>query len=802
MNQKLTGLEKAALFGGQGMWTSRPVPRLGIESVFFADGPHGVRKQSGSGDHLGLHASEPATCFPTSATIANSWDTELATEIGAALGAEAAALDVDVLLGPGLNIKRSPLAGRNFEYFSEDPYLSGKLAAAYIRGIQSQGVAATPKHFAVNSQEQRRMASDSVVDERTLREIYLTGFEIAVREGEPKALMSSYNLVNGVYANENHHLLTEILREEWGFDGMVVTDWGGGNDVVAAAQAGGGLEMPAPGLDSARQLVDAMAAGELPESAMDARAAEVIGLAQYAAQRGQAAVVDFDAHHELARRAAEQSIVLLKNTGSVLPLGLGTRVALIGDMATTPRYQGAGSSVVNPTRLVSAAEAIGDSPLELVGIAQGYRRDRTPDAGLIAEAVALAERAEVAVVFIGLDELSESEGMDRTTIDLPANQVDLLAALATLGRPVVAVVSAGAVVDTSWEPSADAIVHSYLGGQAGAPAVFSVLTGAVNPSGRLAESYPLSLADTPAHPHFPASGRYALYREGPFVGYRYHQTAGVPVRYPFGFGLGYASFDYDDLVVDAAGAEISITNTSPVDGAEVVQLYVGLPDSQLVRPAQELKGFAKVWLAAGQTRRVRIDFDAYTWRHFDVASNQWQVEAGSWQVMVGANAADIRATASLQVDGITPQRVEGLENYRRGQIRAVDDTEFARLLGRPVPSEEPSRTVAVDDPLRNLANAKWAPARLVHKVLAGNIERAERSGAPDLNVLFIYNMPFRAIAKLSNGMVSMAMVDGIVDVVNGHPLRGLRAVISGFFSNRRDNRRTREFLDGTREAGR
>ena len=398
VTEELSVLEKASLLSGKNTWQSRDLPHKGVRSVFFSDGPHGVRKQVGSSDHLGLNASEPATCFPTAATIANSWNPQLGEEIGVALGVEAASLEIDVLLGPGLNIKRSPLGGRNFEYFSEDPYLSGKLAAGYVRGIQSTGVAATPKHFAVNSQETRRMASDSVVDERTLREIYLTGFEIAVREGHPRALMSSYNLVNGSYANENEHLLTEILRQEWGFDGLVVTDWGGGNDPVAGAAAGSSIEMPAPGLESVRLIAAAVANGTLSQADLDARSSEVLALARVS----RPSITQFDAHehNELARRAAEQSMVLLRNEGALLPLRPGTKVALIGDMAQTPRYQGAGSSVVNPTMLVSARETIGETELELVGFSQGYQRNSPRRAELEDAAVALAGNAEVAILFL------------------------------------------------------------------------------------------------------------------------------------------------------------------------------------------------------------------------------------------------------------------------------------------------------------------------------------------------------------------------------------------------------------------
>ncbi|MGL5247676.1 MAG: glycoside hydrolase family 3 C-terminal domain-containing protein, partial [Brooklawnia sp.] len=649
MTEEFSVLEKASLLSGKNTWQSRDLPNKGVRSIFFSDGPHGVRKQVGSSDHLGLNASEPATCFPTAATVANSWDPQLGEEIGVALGIEAASLQIDVLLGPGLNIKRSPLGGRNFEYFSEDPYLSGKLAAGYVRGIQSTGVAATPKHYAANSQETRRMASDSVVDERTLREIYLTGFEIAVREAHPRALMSSYNLVNGTYANENEHLLTEILRQEWGFDGLVVTDWGGGNDPVAGAAAGSSIEMPSPGLEPVRLLATAVANGTLSRAALDARAGEVLAMARSTSP----SVTEFNVqeHNELARRAAEQSMVLLRNEGALLPLRPGTKVALIGDMAQTPRYQGAGSSVVNPTMLVSARETIGDTELELVGFGLGYRRNSPRNAELEDAAVALAAKAEVAILFLGLDEVAESEGRDRDHLKIPAAQVSLLRAVAKVNPNVVVVLSAGSAVEMPWIDDTTALLHGYLSGQAGAHATWALLTGAASPSGKLAETYPLALSDTPTHGRFPSLEQRSVYAEGPFVGYRYYDAASKPVLFPFGFGLSYATFTYSDLTVLDDRVRFTITNTSKVPGAEIAQLYVGLPQSAVLRPDKELKGFAKVHLAPGESREVEIAFDTYTWRHFDAQLNTWQVEAGDWQVMVGASSADIRLQATHRVTG-------------------------------------------------------------------------------------------------------------------------------------------------------
>lgn len=622
----LTPLEAAALCSGASEWESRALPGRSVPSFVMSDGPHGVRRQLGSGDHLGIAAAEPATCFPTAAAVANSWDPALAEEMGAAPGQEARALGVDVLLGPGLNIKRSPLCGRNFEYYSEDPILAGRMGAGLVRGIQSQGVAACPKHFAVNSQELRRQASDSIIDERTMRDLYLTAFEIVVKEAEPRTIMSSYNLVNGVYAHENRHLLTEILREEWGFDGMVVSDWGGSNDAVASVAAGAALEMPAPGLASAREIVAAVETGELDLEDVYARAQEVLDMAA-ALSNGVRPALEADAHNALARRIAEESIVLMKNEGSILPLAPGTRVAIIGDMAETPRYQGSGSSQVEPISLETTLAVAPDFPLEVVGYAKGYDRLGEPDEALKAEALALADRADVVLAYIGLDELSESEGLDRAHMRLPRVQTELVDALGARGARIVVVLSAGSSIEMPWAPGVQAIVYQSLSGQAGASAALRVLTGAVNPSGRLSETYPVSYADVPSSAWYPAERAMSYYREGPFVGYRYFTTTATPVAFPLGFGLNYSRFEYSDLEVDAAGARFTVTNASGIAGADVPQLYVEAPGGVL-GPVRELKGFAKVRLGAGESTRLEIPFDDYAFRHFETGSDSWEREAG------------------------------------------------------------------------------------------------------------------------------------------------------------------------------
>ena len=793
---KMTLEEKAAILSGSSEWTSREIKRLGIPSIFCSDGPHGIRKQAGEGDHLGLNPSLPATCFPTAATIANSWDPELGEEVGRALGEEASVQEVNVLLGPGLNIKRSPLCGRNFEYFSEDPYLAGKMAASYVRGIQSQGVYACPKHFAVNSQELRRMAMNAVLDERTLREIYLTGFEIAVKEGGAKAIMTSYNQVNGTYANENKHLLKDILRGEWGYDGIVITDWGGSNDHVQGVAAGSNLEMPTPGLDSAREILEAVESGRLSMEALDECVDTFLDAVLTLTGDKKEKKTDFDkeAHHRLARKAAAQSIVMLKNDVDpvpILPLKEGTRVALIGDFAKTPRYQGAGSSMVNPTKVETMAEKISEYPLTCLGCAEGYRRTGEADEELKKTALDLAASADVVIYCFGLDEISESEGLDRTHMRIPQNQIELLEALVKVNPNIVGVLSAGSAIEMPWHYCCRAILHGYLGGQAGAGAMLDVLTGKENPSGRLSETYPIRYEDTPAFRNFPSTERNSEYRESIFVGYRYYDTSKVRVQYPFGYGLSYTEFTYSDLKVTDQGAEFVIANTGSMDGAKVAQLYVGAPNKRVFRPDKELKGFQKVFLKAGEQKKVTIPFDDKTFRYWNTKTNSWEIEAGEYTVYIGANVADICLEEKVLVEGTTeefPYDPEEMPLYFSGLVQDVPDDQFEKLLGTPIPSGKWSGELGVNDAFCQMYYAKSAIARFIYKKLTQMKKKSEDAGKPDLNILFIYNMPFRAVAKMTGGAVSMEMVHGIVDAVNGHLFRGLRKIIGGYFRNAKANK--------------
>jgi len=671
---ELTLEEKASLCLGSDFWHTAPIPRLGIPAIAMSDGPHGLRKQPDEGDHVGISGSLPATCFPTASALGSSFDPELARRVGEALGVEARAQGVTVVLGPGINIKRSPLCGRNFEYFSEDPLVSGVLGAAFVEGLQRQGVGASVKHYAANNQETDRLRVSADVDERTLREIYLPGFERVVTQARPWTVMCAYNKVNGVYASENRWLLTELLRDEWGFDGLVVSDWGAVHDRVAALAAGLDLEMP-PNLGvSDAAIVAAVRSGELDEAVLDWAVARVLWLVDRAlsdaVDAGAEAVAqpEFDAnvHHALARSVAAECAVLLKNDGDLLPLqpSAGDTVAVIGEFARTPRYQGAGSSQVNPTRVYNALDELRAAVPGGVEIAfaPGFGiGTTTADDELAAEAVALAGLASVVVAFLGLPDADESEGFDRSHLDLPANQTALVARLAAANPNLVVVLANGSAVRLSdWEQHAAAILECWLSGQGAGGAAADLLIGAANPSGRLAETLPLRLEDNPSYLNFPGEHGHVRYGEGVFVGYRGYDALDLPVSYPFGHGLSYTDFEYTDLTNTLTGSAedgtltvavtCTVTNTGQRAGKEVVQLYVADPESTIARPPRELKGFAKTaTLAPGEGQTMTFRLRSRDLSYFSVRQHRWVLEGGAFQLAVGASSRDLRLTTTIEV---------------------------------------------------------------------------------------------------------------------------------------------------------
>ncbi len=781
--------EKAALCSGRDFWFLHGVERLDLPAIMLTDGPHGLRKQTGASDHVGLADSVPATCFPSAAGLSSTWNRELLQQVGRALGEECRKEEVSVLLGPGANLKRNPLGGRNFEYFSEDPYLSGEMAAAWIRGLQSQGVGASLKHYAVNNHESGRMVVDAVVDQRTLRELYLPAFESAVRKAQPWTIMCAYNKVNGSYLAEHRQLLTGILREEWGFEGLVVSDWGAVSDRVEGLKNGLDLEMPSSGGVNTRHILDALADGSLSMAELDAAAGRVLALIMKAREPLRTTLeCSLDAHHALARAVAEEACVLLKNDGDLLPLAALGSIAVIGALAQQTRYQGSGSSQINPTRLERPLEEIRALVGEAgtVGYAPGYTLDGRADSVLIEQAVALAGSCDRLILFVGLPPACESEGFDRDHMDLPENQLALVEALAPFHDRLVVVLQNGAPVTLPFAGSVPAILEAYLGGQAGASALANILFGRANPGGRLAESFPLSLRDVPSQPWFPGELRQSQYREGPWVGYRYFDTAGVPVAFPFGHGLSYSRFEYTDLRVTGTGetpgdgialsegdtltVEFAVTNTSGRDGAETAQVYVGQRAGSVPRPRRELKGFDKVFLRAGESRTLRVTLDYRAFAFWCVRRRRWVVESDTYDVSVGASVADIRLQASVRLATADPvgERERALAPYFEPGTRGFDDAAFEALLGGPIPPSLPPRPYHLNSTLGEVADT-WLGRQLqalmlrqVSKMVGDEQDEQGRR----MMASIIAEMPLRNLVTMSQGRFKPGLMRAMIHIMN------------------------------------
>jgi beta-glucosidase len=655
--KQMTLEEKAALCTGAGPWTTTPVERLGIPELTVTDGPHGVRRTADLHDFIST--SIPATCFPTAACMASTWDVDLIYQVGEAIAKECLALGVDVILGPGVNMKRTPLCGRNFEYFSEDPYLAGELAVSYIKGVQSKGVGTSLKHYAANNQEYQRSTISSELDERTLREIYLPAFEAAVKKAQPWTVMCSYNKLNGTYASENQRLLTEILKQEWGFEGLVVSDWGAVHERVAALKAGLDLEMPGPRARRVEAVIEAVRSGELDEALLDESVRRILEIVFKAAETVKGGSFDAAGHHALARRVAAEGMVLLKNNG-ILPLQSHQRIAVIGRAAQDAYYQGGGSSHINPTQLDNPYEELqkmaGDTALSY---AEGYPEGDLFDQVLIDEACSLAHSAEVALLYLALPATKESEGYDRPDLDLTAHQVALIKAVTAVQPDTVVILNNGApLVMSEWIDGCAAVLEAWMMGQAGGGAIADVLYGKVNPSGKLAETFPLRLVDTPAGINYPGENGAVRYGEGIFIGYRYYDVKELATLFPFGYGLSYTTFDYQNprvssptfRDVDGLTVSVDVTNTGKLAGKEVVQVYVHDLKSRLVRPPKELKGFVKVELQPGETKTASVSLDFRAFAYYDPAYRQWITEAGEFDILIGASSADIRyaKTVTLQ----------------------------------------------------------------------------------------------------------------------------------------------------------
>jgi beta-glucosidase len=748
---QMTLEEKVSLCSGLDFWNTKGIERLGIPSIMVTDGPHGLRKQADGADHLGINNSVPATCFPSAVGLASTWNKELINKVGVALGEECQAEEVSILLGPGANIKRSPLCGRNFEYFSEDPYLSSQMAANHINGVQSQGVGTSLKHFAANNQEYRRMSTDVIIDERTLREIYLASFEGAVKQAQPWTVMSSYNKVNGQYASENNYLLTDILKDEWGFEGFVVSDWGAVNERVESLANGLELEMPSSYGVGEKKILDAVNSGHLSEEKIDQAVERLLSIIFKAVDhKKENAIYSKEEHHQFAREVARESMVLLKNEDSILPLKKEGTVAVIGSFAKTPRYQGGGSSHIKPTKLENILEEIEVVSGENTNVlfAQGYNLETDEiNENLINEAIEVAASADLAILFVGLPDRYESEGFDREHLRMPENHVQLIEAIAEVQSNIVVVLSNGAPIEMPWINHVKGILEGYLGGQALGGAIADLLFGDANPSGKLAETFPKNLSENPSFLNFPGEGDKVEYKEGIFVGYRYYDKKNIKPLFPFGFGLSYTSFEYSNLLInkkeildtDTVSVSVNVKNTGSVIGKEIVQLYVKDVDSTMMRPEKELKGFEKVELKPGEEKTVTFTLDKRSFAYFNVELKDWHVETGEFKILIGKSSKEIVLSESIQVQSTVSIRKLVHRNSTLGD-----------LLSNPILAPTVKELMAKaneSNPLMNMAEMD--------------------NEAKEMMAAMLQHMPLRAMVSFSQGKFTEEMLSGMIELLNG-----------------------------------
>ncbi|MED0935798.1 glycoside hydrolase family 3 C-terminal domain-containing protein [Bacillus mobilis] len=747
---QMTLEEKASLCSGLDFWNTKGIERLGIPSIMVTDGPHGLRKQAEGADHLGIYNSIPSTCFPSAVGLASTWNKELINQVGVALGEECQAENVGVLLGPGANIKRSPLCGRNFEYFSEDPYLSSQMAANHVKGVQSQGVGTSLKHFAANNQEHRRMSVDAIVDERTLREIYLASFEDVIKEAQPWTVMSAYNKINGEYASENTYLLNDILKEEWGFEGFVVSDWGAVNERVASLANGLELEMPSSFGIGEKKIIDAVNGGELTIEKLDQSVERLLNIIFKAVDNQlENAVYSKEAHHQLAREVASESMVMLQNEDSILPLKKEGTVAVIGEFAKQPRYQGGGSSHINPTKLESILEEIEMVSGEKTNIlfAQGYDlASDDVDENMINEAKIVAESADTAVLFVGLPDRYELEGFDRKHLQMPKNHVQLIEAIAEVQNNIVIVLSNGAPIEMPWIGKVKGILEGYLGGQALGGAIADILFGDANPSGKLAETFPKVLSDNPSYLNFPGEGDKVEYKEGVFVGYRYYDKKKIEPLFPFGFGLSYTNFEYSNLSIDkkeikdtdTVSVRVNVKNIGSIAGKEIVQLYIKDVESSMIRPEKELKGFEKVELQPGEEKTVSFTLNKRSFAYYNVEWKDWHIETGDFEILVGKSSKEIVLHDSIFVQSTTIIQKPVHRNTLLGEI-------FMDPILAPIAKELMEKALK-DSPFSSMAEGD--------------------SDASEMMEAMLNYMPLRALVNFSAGAFTEEMLGEIIGLLN------------------------------------
>lgn len=792
--------QKAIFVSGNDYWHLESDEKLGLPRIMITDGPHGLRKQRSdkkTSDGIGLGNSVPATCFPPASTSACSWDEDLLAEEGRAIAEECLKEEVSVLLGPGTNIKRSPLSGRNFEYFSEDPLLSGKMSSGFINGVQSKGIGTSLKHFACNSQEAFRMMIDEVVDERTIREIYFPAFEIAIKESQPWTIMNSYNKVNGIYSSQNERLLDHVARKEWGFKGLFVTDWGASVDRILGLKAGTDLEMPNPGDFNKQIIIEAVKNGILDETVLNERVKNVLDLILKSKKTlelrrsNDDCQCDYEEHHKIAQKVAENSMVLLKNENDILPIKKGQKIAIIGEMAKIPRFQGAGSSVINPTKLSNAFDELVSIGCD-VAYAQGYVRNSSgkqeKDEKLLAEAIDLSKSCDVVIVFVGLTEEIEGEGYDKLDINLPKSHNILVSEIAKVNKNTVVVLAGGSVVCMPWINDVKSVLNSGLGGQAGGLAVANILTGKVNPSGKTAETYPLDLSDTPTFGNFPGVPVVAEHKESVFVGYRFYDTAQKEVLFPFGHGLSYTKFEYSDINIKLNGSEnlndikdtdvldisFKIKNVGDFDGAEVAQVYVSDKESTVFRPIKELRAFKKVFLKVGEVKEISLHLDKRSFAYYNVNIHDWHVETGEFEVLIGSSSRDIKlrqtVTVTSTVNTDIPDYRETAPDYYTANIQSVGDDQWTAVYGRELPPRErdPSKRIDLNCCLNDARNTKWGAriCRLIEKQMSGMGSGSNAEGEGKMLAAMALQIPIRNFVSMSMGAFSPKQAEGLLKILN------------------------------------
>lgn len=764
--------EKASLCVGEDYWNSKKIERFDIPNIKMSDGPHGLRVQRESVDNLGINESEISICFPALSTIGNSWNKELAYLLGETLGEEAKEEKVNIVLGPAVNIKRSPLCGRNFEYISEDPFLAGIIGSEYVKGLQSQNVGACVKHFAVNNQEDRRRTINAIIDERTLREIYLKPFEIILKNSNPWAIMSAYNKVNGEYCTENKHLLKEILRKEWNYNGIVISDWGAENDRVKGLKATHELEMPGGRGNGVNEIVEAVKNRKISEDELNKVVDRIIETAKKCKRKNkELKEYNKEKHHNIALKIAEDSIVLLKNKDNILPLKLNKNIAIIGDMAKSPRYQGSGSSTINPYKIENALDTFLENNIKFE-YAKGYERiDLKNDKKLLEEAIKIAEKNEIVIVFAGLTENYESEGIDRKNIDIPINQNKLIQEICKVNNNVIVVLSNGSAIAMPWKDNVKAIITGYLGGEAGGRAIVNCLIGKVNPSGKLSESYPKDLSDTPCYNYYPGTELISEYKESIYVGYRYYDKVNKEVLFPFGFGLSYTQFQYSNLKVnkydDKIEVKFKIKNIGKVTGKEIAQIYISQIEPKIYKPNKELKEFVKIELSPNEEKEIAVKLNRKSFEYYNTETKSWKIEEGTYQIQIGKSSRDIVLKQEIYINSRDKKISKRYpQKYYDGNIQNISDEDFERLLGYKLPEKHLNiENVTDENTLEQIKYTKVGKIIYKNQIEKMNNLFKKQNTNKATKVMMDMQKPLKKFYEKKNSKITKDMIEELLDII-------------------------------------